>query len=58
VKGQWRARALYWLTFGILATVVGGLLWMWSPLVGVVAGAAVAVTAGLLCERFLDGLRR
>lgn len=51
------ARALYCLTFGILATGVGALLWSWSPPVGVVVGVAVAFGAGLLCERFLDGLR-
>lgn len=57
MTGRWRARALYWLTFGSLAVVVGGLLAFLSPLVGVVVGAAVAIGAGLLCERVLDGLR-
>lgn len=52
------ARALYCLTFGVLATGVGGVLWQWSPPVGIVVGVAMSFGAGVLCETFLDALRR
>lgn len=58
MKGAVAARALYWLIVGVLATCVGGLLWQWSPPVGVAVGVAVSLGGGVLCERFLEGLRR
>lgn len=42
------AFTLYCLTAGAIATAAMQVLWSWSPTIGIAAGSAIAIGAGLL----------
>lgn len=55
---QLAVRAMYCLTAGVVATGVGGLLWMAWPPLGFGVGVALSLGAGLVCERVLDAIQQ
>jgi hypothetical protein len=55
---RWKARALYYLTSGAVATIIVATIGSWSPTGGVIIGVSAAVFAGWRCEQILDRLMR